>query len=93
MSHCKKECLRFEVLKGINTHETMEHEHELISVKETLGNTEVNQRKIFAGIEQGTGKNEDNLLVVTRMGMISHGKEWKRKNYGTKCVLIGEKST
>ena len=91
MHYCKKEDLRFEILKGISAHDTMDHEHELSSTKETLGNAMVNQRKMFVGIEKGIGKNEDYVLVVMRRGMMSHMKEWIRKNYGTKCVLIGEK--
>ena len=39
-----KDDLRFEVLKVISVHDTIEHEYELASVKETLVNTEVNQK-------------------------------------------------
>ena len=49
MKHCNKECLRFEMMKGINVKDTVEHEHELESAKETPGNTEFNQRKLFLG--------------------------------------------
>ena len=51
----------------------MEHE-KLASAEEMLGNEEVNKKKLFSGIEQGTGKNEDNVLVVMRRGMMSCGK-------------------
>ena len=51
----------------------------------------MNQRKTFAGIEQGAGKNEDDVLLVIRRDMMSDGKECILKNYGIKCVLIREK--
>ena len=79
INYCNKEELRFEVLKGISAQDAMEHGCELGSAKETLGNAEVNQRKIFVGIDQGIGKNEENVLVVMHICMISQGKEWTRK--------------
>ena len=57
----------------------MEHENALESAKETLGNAEVNQRKISVGIEQGAGKKEDKALVEMHKSMMSHEKEWIRK--------------
>ena len=32
------------------------------------------------------------MLALMHRGMMTHGKEWIRKNYGTRCVLIGKKS-
>ena len=49
MNYFNKEDLRFEVLIVINVKDTVEHEHELESAKETPGNTEFNQRKLFLG--------------------------------------------
>ena len=74
MNYCDKEDLRFEVLKGISVHGTMEHEYELESTKEMLVSVEVNQRTIFVGIEQGIGKNDDNVLVVMHRGIML---QWK----------------
>ena len=54
MNYYKKEDLQFVVLRGISINDALEHEHELEIVKETLHNAEVNQRKVFVGIEQGT---------------------------------------
>ena len=51
----------------------------------------MNQRKKIVGIEQGIGKNEDNVLLVMHRGMMTHRKEWIRKIM-KKCVLIGEKA-
>ena len=51
----------------------------------------MNQKKLFVAIEQGIGKNEDNVLLVMHRVMMSYGKEWKRQNYCTKCMLIGDK--
>ena len=42
MDYWYKEDLRFEVLKEISVHGTMESQCELSSAKETLGNAEVN---------------------------------------------------
>ena len=56
ISYCNKDDVRFEVLKGISTDEKIEDECELASSKEMLANVEVNQKKLFAGTEQGTGK-------------------------------------
>ena len=47
MNYYNKEHLRFEVLKGISTHDAMEHECKLSSVKEILANIKVNQKKII----------------------------------------------
>ena len=55
-NHCNKKDLRFEVLKVINVNEVAEHEHEIASAKEMLGNAEANQRKVFLGTEQRAGK-------------------------------------
>ena len=50
MNCCSKEDLRSEALKGISIKDIVEHEHELASVKEMLGNAEVNQRNLFLGM-------------------------------------------
>ena len=63
-----------------------------MTVKEILANEEVNQKKLFAGREQGTGKNEDAVLVVTHRGIMLRGKEWTRQNCSTTCELIGDKN-
>ena len=54
MNYCDKENLRFEVLKGISVNNALECECELTIVKEALHDEDVNQRKIFVGIEQET---------------------------------------
>ena len=54
-----KDNLRFKVLIGMDINDTIEDEHELASMKEMLKNVEVNQRKVFVGIEQGTGKKQE----------------------------------
>ena len=87
-----KEELRFEVLKGISINDEVEYESELVSTKETLENAEVNQRKVFVGIEKRTGKIKHNVLSVMCRGMMAQGKEWIRNNYGTTCLFIDEKS-
>ena len=51
MKFHNKDDFRFEVLIGININDTIEHECELESVKETLKNVEVNQIKVFVGIK------------------------------------------
>ena len=71
MNYHNRDDLRFEVLKGISAHDRMECECELARVKEILANAEVNKKKLFVGIEQDTGKNEDNVLVVMHRGMTS----------------------
>ena len=40
-----------------------------------LKNAEVNKMKIFIAVEEGKGKNENNVLVITRRGIMSHGRE------------------
>ena len=69
----------------------MEHECELASTKEKLGNVEVNQNKKFVGIEEGVGKNDDNVLLIMHKGKMSCEKKQTRQNYCTKCVLIWDK--
>ena len=56
MDYYKKEDLRFEVLKGIRIDDAVEHGTYLSGVKEMLRNVEINNRKVFVGIEQGIGK-------------------------------------
>ena len=79
MNYYDKEDLIFEVLTGISVKDATEHERELASVKEMLGNGEVNQRNLFVEIEQVTGKNEKSILAAIHRGMIMQGKEWIRK--------------
>ena len=31
------------------------------------------------------------MLVLMHRGKMSYAKEWMHQNYGTKCVLIGDK--
>ena len=56
MNYFNKEDHRLEALKGSSVKDIVEYEHELESAKEILTNVEINQRKLFVGIEQGTGK-------------------------------------
>ena len=56
MRHHKKECLRFEVLKEIRIDDEVEYGNDLSSAKEMFRNVETNSRKVFVGIEQGSGK-------------------------------------
>ena len=75
MDYCNKEDLRFEVLKVMSVNDAVEHEHELESAKEMLGNAEVNQIKVFVGIEQEAGKNEQNVLVVMHRDVMAQEKD------------------
>ena len=78
------------MLKRISVNDAVEHEYELASTKEILGNTEVNQRKMFIGIEQGTGKNKQNMLALMHVGIMVQMKDWKRNNYGSTCLFVDE---
>ena len=44
MNYYNKEDLRFEILIRISINDTIENEHEIVSVKEILKNVGVNQR-------------------------------------------------
>ena len=51
MNYFNEEDLRCQVLKGIIVDDVAQHEHELESAKEVLGNVEANQTKESLGIE------------------------------------------
>ena len=61
----------------------LEYECEEASVKEILQNAIVNNRKIFIGV-QGKGKYKNNVLVISHRGIMSHGREQIKDNYGGK---------
>ena len=91
MSYCNKEDLRFEFLKGISINDALEHECELASMKDALQNVEVNQRKGFLAIEQGTEKMKKNVLAVIHRGIIAQGKHCIASDHGTACLFVNEK--
>ena len=43
--------------------------------KETLKNVEVNNNKMFIGVDQTKGQNKINVLVINHRAMASHGRE------------------
>ena len=61
-------------------------------MKEVPGNAQVNQNPFFIRSEQGTGKNEESVLAVMLIGIMSQGKELVSKSCGMKRVLIEEKA-
>ena len=58
MNYCNKVDLRFEFLKGMKIDDTVEHGDDMSSAKEMLINVEINNRKLFVGIEPGMGKTQ-----------------------------------
>ena len=52
MNYYEHDDLQFEALKGVDTHDKLEHEHEEVFLKETLINVEIKNKKIFIGVEQ-----------------------------------------
>ena len=53
--------------------------------------SEISNRKVFVRIEQGMGKNNNNVLVVMHKNMEAQGRDWIRNNYGNAFLLIEEK--
>ena len=45
-----------------------------------LQKVEINQRRVFEGIEKGIGKCENYLLVIMSKNGRSQGCDWKRAN-------------
>ena len=81
--------LRFEVLKGADMHDELEHECKEACGKQMLKKVETNNKKIFIGVEQGQEKNKDNALVIFHKGKMPCCKEWTKQNYGGTCKLKG----
>ena len=52
---------------------------------------EVNQRRIFVGIEQGVGKCKNDLLVIMNKDRTDIGSKWIRENYGESFKFVQEK--
>ena len=50
-------------MKGVKTEDEVECKGENGTIKKVVHEVEVNQRRIFVGIEQGVGKCENDLLV------------------------------
>ena len=50
------------------------------------------KRKVFVGIEQGTGKNKHNVLAVMSRDMMAQGKDQIINNCGTACLFVDEKA-
>ena len=71
MNCCNKIDLRFEVLGGTKTDDAIECSNDVSSAKEMLVNVKMNNKKSFVGIEPGTGKNANNVLVVMHKIMAS----------------------
>ena len=47
-------------------------------------------KKLFVGIESGTGKKISNVLVTMHRSMVPDGKDWIRNNYGAMCLSVND---
>ena len=70
----------------------LEYEREEACAKDMSTNAEINNEKIFVGLYQGQGKNENNVLVIINIGMTSHCREWIHDIYGGKYKLRGDRT-
>ena len=75
MNYHAENSLQFEVLEDARVDEQVEFNGEEVSLKKALGEVEVNQRRIFAGIEMGTEKNHHNLLTTMKKRYSAIAKE------------------
>ena len=53
-------------------------------------NESAKEQFFFVGIESGTGKNINNVLVIMQKRMVPDGKDWIRNNYGTTCLSVND---
>ena len=71
----RKKQLWFKVLKGAPVEDEVEYEGEKGTIKEVLQQAEANQRWIFAGIEKGIGKHNNDELVIMNEDLIEIGSK------------------
>ena len=57
----------FETLNGINTDDLVMMNDEQAELQDFLLQVKANEVPLFAGIKQGSGKNENNVLVITML--------------------------
>ena len=81
----------FEVLKGVKVEDKVEHKGETITIKQVLQKVEVNQKRIFVGIEKGLGKYKNDLLVIINKDRTDIGNKWIRENYGKSLNFLKDK--
>ena len=69
-------------LKEVKFDDKLEYEGEKWLIKQVLQQVEVNQRRIFAGIDKGVGKYENDVLVIMNEYRTDMWCKWVRDNYG-----------
>ena len=88
MNYQREKQLRFEVLKGVKVEDEVEYEGETGTVKQVLQKVEVNQRRIFVGIEQGVGQHKNDAFVIISKDRADIGNRWIRENYGERFKFV-----
>ena len=58
-----------------------------------LHKVEVNQRRIFVGIEECVGKHKNNSLVAINKDRADVGSKWIRENYGESLIFFKRQTT
>ena len=48
---------------------------------------EVNRVQLFIGVEQGSGKNQDNVLLIATPKMRQDTRKWISSNYGKSLTI------
>ena len=91
MNFQRENQLWFEFLKGVKAEEKVECKGEKGTMKQALQKVEVNQRRIFVGIEQGVGKCKNDLLVIINKDRTEIGSKWIRENYGESLTFLKAK--
>ena len=56
-------------------------------VRDLLLSIKSNNNRLFSAIEQGSGKNDSKLLVVSSLQIRMEARKWILKNYRTKLKI------
>ena len=91
INHQPEKQLWFEFLKGAQVEDEVECKEEKGTIKKVLQKVEINQRIVFAGIEKGTGKKENDALVIMNKDRRSQGCDSVRESHEVKLTFLQDK--
>ena len=93
LNKCINIKLKYECLENVNALELAKYNGVEQIVSEVIMSIKSKGIPLFYSIEQGTGRNSNNVYIYFKGTMAVEGKDWIRKNYGTKFTIPKKKNT
>ena len=82
LNYYPEKTLKFVVLKEVCVDDKASYDGKIGTLKQVTKQVKVNSKKIIVGVEIGTGKHENNALVVTKRSELGLCEDWISQRYG-----------